>query len=142
MRAERVGHAQVVFEGVHTLLAMFTEALLRHPRLSDAYFRLLLQLCEMHPRRVGAMPASHFIPLVQSLEWGLTHGDAAVHSCCLSTLSALAAFHHAEALAQRPGLGDSRLPGARRFLHTPNSPACALSHPIRAQMAQRCLRTS
>ena len=108
---------QVVFEGMNVLLPLFTSDLLRHHKLSDAFFRLLLQLCETYPSRVGAMPESHFSPLMQSLDWGLAQEESQVRSRCLGALSALAAFHHSEVQAKRPGLVVHHLQGTCNDLY-------------------------
>ena len=91
---------------------MLTHALLRYPAVATEYFALILQLCELYPANVARLPASHFQPLVASLEWGLEQAAAEVVSPCLQSAEELASYHYRARLGGEAGLSGTVLAGA------------------------------
>ena len=85
-----------VLAGLHAVIPLLTEELLRFPKLCHSYFALLAHMLEAYPAKVAALDAATFATLMHTLEFGLTHADATVGRESFAALAALAAFHHRE----------------------------------------------
>lgn len=88
--------ASVVLAGLHAVIPLLTEELLRFPKLCHQYFALLAHMLEAYPGKVAALDTETFATLMRTLEFGLTHNDVDIGRESFAALSALAAFHHQE----------------------------------------------
>jgi hypothetical protein len=93
--------AAVVLAGLHAVIPLLTEELLRFPKLCHQYFSLLAHMFEAYPGKVTETDTETFATLMRTLEFGLTHSDVDIGRESFAALSALAAFHHQE--VQRVG---------------------------------------
>ena len=93
--------AAVVLAGLHAVIPLLTEELLKFPKLCHQYFSLLAHMFEAYPGKVAALDHETFATLMRTLEFGLTHSDVDIGRESFAALSALAAFHHQE--VQRVG---------------------------------------
>ena len=75
---QAVDVAQVVLLGLHILIPLISEEMLKFPKLCRQYFRLLSFLLEVYPEKVAGLPADAFSQLMRTLEYGLTQPDSQV----------------------------------------------------------------
>ena len=104
--------AAVVLAGLHAVIPLLTEELLKFPKLCHQYFSLLAHMFEAYPGKVAALDHETFATLMRTLEFGLTHSDVDIGRESFAALSALAAFHHQEVnrVGAAGGLGAHNAP--------------------------------
>ena len=83
---------QMVFAGLDVILPLMGPQLLEFPALANGYFNLLNSLCEIFPEKMANVPDSLMVPLLHSVQLGLTHYGTEMAKVSLEAISALACF--------------------------------------------------
>ena len=84
----------MVFAGLHVILPLMGPQLLAFPNLANAYYSLLNSLCEIFPEKMATIPDSLMLPLLHSLQLGLSHYGTEMAKIALEAISALCSYSY------------------------------------------------
>lgn len=104
--------AEVIFVGLLIVSPLISSDLLRFPKLSSCYFRLVSHMLEVYPEKVALLPKEAFAQVTAALDFGIQHQDIDAVDMCLRAINALASYHYREQAVGKEGLaahiGDSQ----------------------------------
>ena len=83
----------MVFAGLQVILPLMGPQLLEFPDLANGYFSLLGSLCEIFPEKMFLIPDSLMLPLLHSLQLGLTHYGTESAKTSLEAISAISSYY-------------------------------------------------
>lgn len=91
----------VVFSGIHILIPMIKENMLKIPRLCTLYVRLISRLIESYPGRLVELPVDLMNNLMASLKFGIDHNILEVSHLTFQAITAMALYssNHRQAAA-------------------------------------------
>ncbi|XP_020678770.1 exportin-4 [Dendrobium catenatum] len=96
--------AEVVFVGLHIVSPLISFDLLKFPKLSSCYFRLISHMLEVYPEKVVLLTKEAFAQVIASLDFGIQHQDLDAVDMCLRAINALASFLYRDKTVGREGL--------------------------------------
>ncbi|KAK8956358.1 hypothetical protein KSP40_PGU008631 [Platanthera guangdongensis] len=96
--------AEVIFFGLHIVSPLISSDLLKFPKLSSCYYRLVSHMLEVYPEKVALLTKEAFAQVTTALDFGIQHQDIDAVDMCLRAINALASYHYREKIAGREGL--------------------------------------
>jgi len=107
---ESVCPVDVVLFGLHLVIPLINEELMKYPRLSNEYFKLVTFVCEVYPERMKDLPEDLFQNFMASIQMAISNYATDTTKCALDALSSLAKYYFGE--CERSALSTQQLNAA------------------------------
>ncbi|XP_066917411.1 exportin-4-like isoform X2 [Clytia hemisphaerica] len=93
---DSVSPVDIVLYGLQIVIPLITQELLKYPKLSSEYFKLVTFVCEVYPEKLKVLPEELFKSFMASIQMAISDLNTEVAKCSLDALSSLAKYLHNE----------------------------------------------
>lgn len=88
-----VSPVDVVLFGFHLIIPLINQELMKYPKLSGEYFKLVTFVCEVYPEKIKCLPLGLFQNFMASIQMAISDYGADSAKCSLDALSSLAKYY-------------------------------------------------
>lgn len=86
----------VVLFGLHILIPLINPELMKYPKLSNEYFKLVTFVCEVYPEKMKTLPQELFQNFMASIQMAISNYGTDTAKCALDALSSLGKYFFTE----------------------------------------------
>lgn len=101
---ESISPVDVVLFGLHLVIPLINQELMKYPKLSNEYFKLVTFVCEVYPEKLKDLPATLFQNFMATIQMAIADNSygADTAKCALDALSSLAKYYFNECSRDNP----------------------------------------
>ncbi|XP_047129272.1 exportin-4 isoform X1 [Hydra vulgaris] len=100
--SEATSIVEVVLFGLHLIIPLINQELMRFPNLSSEYFKLVTFVCEVYPEKMKILPDVLFRNFMASIQMAVDDYSPDTAKCALDALSSLAKYCYNECDTKDP----------------------------------------
>ena len=86
----------VVLFGLHLIIPLINQELMKYPKLNNEYFKLVTFVCEVYPEKMKDLPHELFQNFMASIQMAVSNYGTDTAKCALDALSSLAKYYFTE----------------------------------------------